>query len=348
MRRCCSSSARTARARCRRLRATLEALFGCATSRRWRAGWRGPGWTWAARAAPLRRRIWNWRAPRSRACVIWNSAACRTPRICRPVSRICTPITAARARVEIMTIHKAKGLEFDMVVLPALDRHVPQNRDQLLLSHQFARAGRDGMVMAARPAVGADGDRLFDFLRHQLRDAAGLGGRASAVRGVHAGEMAVAADRGDRQAAESAEAAEVGSWRRRRDGPGRRAWEVCLPCSGLSSGRSSRCCSPPRSPQGQELGAPRGGPLWRVPRDWTPSIDRDCPARRADVGAAAIARGDAGIRLGRRDGATRRHLGARGAAGHGSREQRSRLHPRARGAFSPLAGLAWRASRSAA
>ena len=73
-----------------------------------------------------------------------------------------------------MTIHKAKGLEFDMVVLPALDRSVPQNRDELLLSHEFARTGRDGMVMAARPAVGTERDLLFEFLRCQRRDAATL------------------------------------------------------------------------------------------------------------------------------------------------------------------------------
>jgi ATP-dependent helicase/nuclease subunit A len=76
--------------------------------------------------------------------------------------------------VEIMTIHKAKGLEFDLVVLPALDRAVPPDRNQLLLSHQFARAGRDGMVMAARPPVGTEADLLFDFLRYQRRDAAAL------------------------------------------------------------------------------------------------------------------------------------------------------------------------------
>ena len=76
--------------------------------------------------------------------------------------------------VEIMTIHKAKGLEFDMVVLPALERCPGPNRDQLLLTHQFARTSRDGMVMAARPAVGADKDRLFEFLRRRAQDAAGL------------------------------------------------------------------------------------------------------------------------------------------------------------------------------
>ena len=73
--------------------------------------------------------------------------------------------------VEIMTIHKAKGLEFDLVVLPALDRAVPPDRNQLLLSHQFARTGRDGMVMAARPPVGTEADLLFEFLRYQRRDA---------------------------------------------------------------------------------------------------------------------------------------------------------------------------------
>jgi ATP-dependent helicase/nuclease subunit A len=76
--------------------------------------------------------------------------------------------------VEIMTIHKAKGLEFDLVVLPALDRSVPPDRNQLLLSHQFARTGRDGMVMAARPPVGTESDLLFEFLRYQRRDAAVL------------------------------------------------------------------------------------------------------------------------------------------------------------------------------
>jgi ATP-dependent exoDNAse (exonuclease V) beta subunit len=81
---------------------------------------------------------------------------------------------AAPSAVEIMTIHKAKGLEFDLVVVPSLDRAVPRGSDQLLLLHEFARTGRDGMIMAARPPVGARSDKLFEFLQRQARDAAGL------------------------------------------------------------------------------------------------------------------------------------------------------------------------------
>ncbi|HEY3851073.1 MAG TPA: UvrD-helicase domain-containing protein [Steroidobacteraceae bacterium] len=80
----------------------------------------------------------------------------------------------AESAVEIMTIHKAKGLEFDLVVVPALDRHARQGASQLLLTHQFARTERDGMIMAARPPVGAGTNRLFEFLRLQARDTAGL------------------------------------------------------------------------------------------------------------------------------------------------------------------------------
>jgi ATP-dependent exoDNAse (exonuclease V) beta subunit len=173
----------------------------------------------------------------------------------------------AASAVEIMTIHKAKGLEFDMVVLPALDRHTPRSRDQLLLAHQFARTGRDGMVMAARPAVGADGDRLFEFLRHQLRDAAAL----EAERLLY-----VACTRAKWQLRLTATlkiedppepAAEAG---------GRASWSprtgsllaVLWPVVGAEFAVTERGPAPT-----QAVGAPRGGPLWRLPKDWRPSLD---------------------------------------------------------------------------
>jgi ATP-dependent exoDNAse (exonuclease V) beta subunit len=81
---------------------------------------------------------------------------------------------AVRRSVEIMTIHKAKGLEFDLVVLPALDRAVPNRRDEILLSQPLARGTHEGLVLAARPAIGGEVSTLFEFLQRQAKQAAAL------------------------------------------------------------------------------------------------------------------------------------------------------------------------------
>jgi ATP-dependent helicase/nuclease subunit A len=173
----------------------------------------------------------------------------------------------AASAVEIMTIHKAKGLEFDMVVLPALDRHIPRSRDQLLLSHQFARTGRDGMVMAARPAVGADGDRLFEFLRHQLRDAAGLEAERLLYVACTRAKWQLrltATVKAEDSAEPAGDAAARGSWSPRVGS----LLAVLWPVAGAEFAVIER-----GSAQGLNVGAPRGGPLWRVPKDWNPKID---------------------------------------------------------------------------
>jgi ATP-dependent helicase/nuclease subunit A len=170
----------------------------------------------------------------------------------------------AASAVEIMTIHKAKGLEFDMVVLPALDRHVPRSRDQLLLSHQFARTGRDGMVMAARPPVGADGDRLFEFLRHQLRDAAALEAQRLLYVACTRAKWQLwltATLKTEESAAD--EVAARGPWSPRAGS----LLGVLWPVAGSEFAVTERAPS-----QGQGAGAPRGGPLWRVPQDWIPRL----------------------------------------------------------------------------
>jgi len=81
---------------------------------------------------------------------------------------------ATPSAVEIMTIHKAKGLEFDLVVLPALDRAIPARSDEILLAMPFARPDRDGMVMAARPPVGSETQGLYGFLRGEAKQAVEL------------------------------------------------------------------------------------------------------------------------------------------------------------------------------
>ena len=83
------------------------------------------------------------------------------------------PDTAADARVQVMTIHKAKGLEFGTVILPGLDR--PPRAAQQPLFAWKARA--DGLVMMApMRAAGTAEDAAYDYLagldaaasRHEL------------------------------------------------------------------------------------------------------------------------------------------------------------------------------------
>jgi ATP-dependent helicase/nuclease subunit A len=192
----------------------------------------------------------------------------------------------ASAAVEIMTIHKAKGLEFDMVVLPALDRHIPRSRDQLLVWHEFARTGRDGMVMAARPAIGADSDRLFEFLRRQLRDAAALEAeRLLYVACTRAKwQLRLTARIGRAQDPEgsaegSARGSAEGSARHSAaEGAPRRPWSpragsllaVLWPVVGPEFAETESPAGIHLDGEGEGMGAPRGGPLWRVPKDWAP------------------------------------------------------------------------------
>jgi len=165
--------------------------------------------------------------------------------------------------VEIMTIHKAKGLEFDLVVLPALDRAVPPDRNQLLLSHQFARTGRDGMVMAARPPVGSEADLLFEFLRYQRRDAAVLEAqRLLYVACTRAKcQLRLTAVIDDDNADDLDEAAPRRVFRPHAGSLLRALWPVLagefeLPTAPLKPGQAAD-------------DAPRGGPLKRLPLEWS-------------------------------------------------------------------------------
>jgi len=70
---------------------------------------------------------------------------------------------SAEADVEIITMHKAKGLEFDQVILPYLDRQPGSADSPLLQWTEVAFAGGTSLVFAARPAPGAD-DRRYRFV----------------------------------------------------------------------------------------------------------------------------------------------------------------------------------------
>jgi len=68
------------------------------------------------------------------------------------------PHAASANPVQIMTIHRAKGLEFDHVLVPSLDRDLNRGREPLLRWLDLPRAQGEGsdLIMAPIPAVGSD------------------------------------------------------------------------------------------------------------------------------------------------------------------------------------------------
>lgn len=65
--------------------------------------------------------------------------------------------------VQIMTIHKAKGLEFDVVILPSLDKSTRNNEQQLLLLEQRDYEHKYLLIAAIR-AADETKDPIYDYL----------------------------------------------------------------------------------------------------------------------------------------------------------------------------------------
>lgn len=77
------------------------------------------------------------------------------------------PDAGADDLLEVLTIHKAKGLEFDVVVVPGLGRAPKQDEARLMLWLERPRcvdAGAD-LLLASPGATGAERDRTYDHLK---------------------------------------------------------------------------------------------------------------------------------------------------------------------------------------
>jgi ATP-dependent exoDNAse (exonuclease V) beta subunit len=190
---------------------------------------------------------------------------------------------AAASAVEIMTIHKAKGLEFDLVILPALDRAIPARSDEILLAVPFARPDRDGLVMAARPPVGSERQGLFGFLRAEAKQAAELEAERllyvactrAKSRLVLSAVVGAAGSAADGQA--SGEGGE-GGWSPRAGSLLRVLWPIVR--GSFSASDDSRAAFAAGNVAAAALAAgelappdesSRGVPLRRVPAGWLPS-----------------------------------------------------------------------------
>ncbi len=89
-------------------------------------------------------------------------------------SLFAAPRADADPRLQVMTLHKSKGLEFDTVIIPGLDRASSNDDKELLLWQQrISREGERQLLLGPLAPTGADADPLYQFMRTEarLRDA---------------------------------------------------------------------------------------------------------------------------------------------------------------------------------
>ncbi len=80
------------------------------------------------------------------------------------------PDSASKAKVgdiQIMTIHKSKGLEFDIVIMPHLEQPVPISEKNLLDWIQVPHQSKWHLLMHAHPRHQHQASSVHHFLRHQ-------------------------------------------------------------------------------------------------------------------------------------------------------------------------------------
>ncbi len=79
-----------------------------------------------------------------------------------------TPNNQADDTLQIMTIHNAKGLEFDTVILPHLERKAPNDEKQLLRWMEIPRENEDSaLVLAPIHATGQENDTIYEYIKKQ-------------------------------------------------------------------------------------------------------------------------------------------------------------------------------------
>lgn len=74
----------------------------------------------------------------------------------------------AESQLQVMTIHKAKGLEFDTVILPGMARQLRSDEKSLLMWREYISTDhQSGMVISPLDAIGNDEDAIYRHLRYE-------------------------------------------------------------------------------------------------------------------------------------------------------------------------------------
>lgn len=72
------------------------------------------------------------------------------------------------ARLQVMTIHKSKGLEFDTVIIPRLEKGTRGDDSPLLLWQEYTDAqGQTHLLIGPLGAVGEKADSLYSYLKRE-------------------------------------------------------------------------------------------------------------------------------------------------------------------------------------
>jgi ATP-dependent helicase/nuclease subunit A len=78
------------------------------------------------------------------------------------------PRADADPKLQVMTIHKSKGLEFDTVIIPGLDRAARKDEKQLLLwQERINQQGEKQLMLGSLAATGKTDDGLYTFMRRE-------------------------------------------------------------------------------------------------------------------------------------------------------------------------------------
>jgi len=87
-----------------------------------------------------------------------------------PMAADTDPTSGAQPPVQIMTLHKSKGLEFDTVIIPGLDRTTRADGKSLLLwRERLSAAGEAQLLLGPLAPAGEDSGALYQHLKYEQK-----------------------------------------------------------------------------------------------------------------------------------------------------------------------------------
>lgn len=79
-----------------------------------------------------------------------------------------SPRQDADAGLQVMTMHKSKGLEFDHVIMPRLHKRPPQQDQELIMwRERIAQSGERQLLISPLAPIGGDKDPIYHYMKQE-------------------------------------------------------------------------------------------------------------------------------------------------------------------------------------